>query len=128
MPAPPTASQPGSAAGDGGGKRQRTDAPAEPAASALPPVGDPGLESILAQLSTDVIADLVIAAMAAVVIAVPSDLIDTSWFGRPVAVRPIDYVILAVTAALIGLVLAIRPESASEEVSARRLCGSSEAR
>lgn len=49
------------------------------------------------------------ASMAAVLIAVPSDLIDTAWFGRPVETRPIDYVILAVTAALIGLILAIRP-------------------
>lgn len=51
-------------------------------------------------------------AVAAVLIAVPSDLIDTPIFGRPVAVRWIDYVILAVTSALIGLVFAIRPEAA----------------
>ena len=50
------------------------------------------------------------AAVAAVVIAVPSDIIDTPIFGRPVAVRWIDYVILAVTSALIGLIFAIRPE------------------
>ena len=52
------------------------------------------------------------AAIAAVLIAVPSDLIDTPIFGRPVAVRWIDYVILAVTSALIGLIFAIRPEPA----------------
>ena len=52
------------------------------------------------------------AAVAAVIIAVPSDLIDTPIFGRPVAVRWIDYVILAVTSALIGLIFAIRPEAA----------------
>ena len=52
-------------------------------------------------------------AIAAVLIAVPSDLIDTPIFGRPVAVRWIDYVILAVTSALIGLILAIRPEPAA---------------
>ena len=51
-------------------------------------------------------------AVAAVLIAVPSDLIDTPIFGRPVAVRWIDYVILAVTSALIGLIFAIRPEAA----------------
>ena len=50
------------------------------------------------------------AAAAAVVVAVPSDIIDTPIFGRPVAVRWIDYVILAVTSALIGLIFAIRPE------------------
>ena len=50
------------------------------------------------------------AAVAAVVIAIPSDLIDTPIFGRPVAARWIDYVILAVTSALIGLIFAIRPE------------------
>ena len=52
-------------------------------------------------------------AIAAILIAVPSDLIDTPIFGRPVAVRWIDYVILAVTSALIGLVFAIRPEPAA---------------
>lgn len=52
-------------------------------------------------------------AVAAVLIAVPSDLIDTPIFGRPVAVRWIDYVILAVTSALIGLIFAIRPEPAA---------------
>lgn len=46
--------------------------------------------------------------VAAVLIAVPSDLIDTPLFGRPEPVRSIDYVILAVTAALIGLIFAIR--------------------
>ena len=51
------------------------------------------------------------AGVAAVIIAVPSDLIDTPIFGRPVAARWIDYVILAVTSALIGLIFAIRPES-----------------
>ncbi|MYB86262.1 MAG: hypothetical protein F4X85_03465 [Acidimicrobiaceae bacterium] len=45
-------------------------------------------------------------------IAVPSDLIDTPIFGRPVEVRWIDYVILAVASALIGLIFAIRPEPA----------------
>ena len=54
---------------------------------------------------------VVFAAVAAVIIAVPSDLIDTPIFGRPVAVRWIDYVILAVTSALIGLIFAIRPEA-----------------
>lgn len=48
-------------------------------------------------------------AVAAVVIAVPSDLIDTPWFGRPIDTKPIDYVILAITSALIGLIFAIRP-------------------
>ncbi|MDH3680936.1 MAG: hypothetical protein OEV40_13415 [Acidimicrobiia bacterium] len=48
------------------------------------------------------------AAGAAVLIGVPSDLIDTPIFGRPVETRPIDYVILAITSALIGLVFAIR--------------------
>ncbi len=53
---------------------------------------------------------LPIAAVAAVLIGVPSDLIDTPVFGRPVEVRPIDYVIWAVTSTLIGIVFAIRPE------------------
>ncbi|MYE57862.1 MAG: hypothetical protein F4X30_12410, partial [Acidimicrobiaceae bacterium] len=44
---------------------------------------------------------VVFAGIAAVLIAVPSDLIDTPIFGRPVEVRWIDYVILAVTSALI---------------------------
>ena len=48
------------------------------------------------------------ALVAAVIIGVPSDLIDTPIFGRPVAVRPVDYVIWAITSALIGLIFAIR--------------------
>lgn len=61
-----------------------------------------------------------IAVLAAVLIGVPSDLIDTPLFGRPVDTRPIDYLILAVTAALIGLIFAIgaeppaRPEAAAD--------------
>ena len=35
-------------------------------------------------------------------------MIDTPIFGRPVAIRPIDYVIWAITSALIGLIFAIR--------------------
>jgi hypothetical protein len=50
-----------------------------------------------------------ITVVAALVIAIPADLLDNRFFGRPVAPRPIDYVILAVTAGLIGLILAIRP-------------------
>lgn len=46
--------------------------------------------------------------VALVVIGVPSDLIDTPIFGRPVATRPIDYVIWGITSVLIGLVFAIR--------------------
>ena len=57
------------------------------------------------------------AGIAAVLIAVPSDLIDTPIFGRPVAVRWIDYVILAITSALIGLIFAIRPEPAASSES-----------
>lgn len=55
-----------------------------------------------------------LALVAAVLIAVPADLIDTPLFGRPVDTRPIDYVILAVTASLIGLILAIRPEESEQ--------------
>ena len=51
-----------------------------------------------------------LALVAALVIAIPADLIDTPVFGRPIDPKPIDYVILAVTAGLIGVVLAIRPE------------------
>lgn len=59
------------------------------------------------------------AAVAAVLIAIPSDLIDTPIFGRPVEVRWIDYVVLAITSALIGLIFAIRPEAAeSSELAA----------
>jgi nitrate/nitrite transporter NarK len=46
-----------------------------------------------------------------VAIGVPADLIDTPWFGRPIEVRTIDYLILGVTAGLIGLIFAIRPAS-----------------
>ena len=57
---------------------------------------------------------VVYGAVAAVLIGVPSDLIDTPIFGRPVEARWLDYAILAVTSALIGLVLAARPESGGE--------------
>lgn len=46
--------------------------------------------------------------VAALVIGIPADLIDTPLFGRPVETRPIDYVIWAITSALIGLVFAVR--------------------
>lgn len=59
------------------------------------------------------------AVVAAVLIAVPADLIDTRFFGRPVETRAIDYVILAVTAALIGLILGIRPEVDAEILEAQ---------
>jgi hypothetical protein len=58
---------------------------------------------------------LVYAVVAAVLIAVPADLIDTRFFGRPVETRPIDYIILAVTASLIGLIFGIRPEAPDED-------------
>jgi len=66
-----------------------------------------------------------IAAVAALLIAIPSDLIDNRVFGRPVPPRPIDYVILTITAGLIGLILAIRaPESQATETQERRMLGS----
>ncbi len=55
-----------------------------------------------------------IAAVAAAAIAIPADLVDNPIFGRPIAPKPIDYVILAVTASLIGLILAIRPDRSDE--------------
>ncbi len=60
-----------------------------------------------------------IAVVAAVVIAVPADLIDTRFFGRPVDTRPIDFVILAVTAGLIGLILGIRPPAQNDATDAQ---------
>ena len=57
---------------------------------------------------------MVYGGIAAVLIGVPSDLIDTPIFGRPVAVRWLDYLILVATSALIGLILAIRPSPSSE--------------
>lgn len=54
--------------------------------------------------------------IAALFIGIPSDIIDTPIFGRPVELRTIDYVIWIITSALIGLVLAIRlPKSHREE-------------
>jgi hypothetical protein len=62
-----------------------------------------------------------IAAVAAAAIAIPSDLLDNRFFGRPIAPRPIDYVILAITAGLIGLILAIRsPTTAATDSHERR--------
>ncbi|MCP3936571.1 MAG: hypothetical protein GY708_14490 [Actinomycetia bacterium] len=57
-------------------------------------------------------------------IGIPSDLVDTPVFGRPVETRPIDYVILAVSASLIGLILAIRvPEGMGEKEENRTIWG-----
>jgi hypothetical protein len=55
------------------------------------------------------------AVIAAILIGVPSDLIDTSWFGRPVEIRAIDYVIWVITSLLIGLIFAIRVDSEVDE-------------
>lgn len=54
------------------------------------------------------------ALIAALVIAIPSDLIDTRFFGRPIDPKALDYLILAITAGLIGLILAIRPDTITE--------------
>ncbi|MEM9653347.1 MAG: hypothetical protein AAGA65_14710 [Actinomycetota bacterium] len=66
-----------------------------------------------------------LAPVVALIIAVPADLIDNPVFGRPIPPKPIDYGILAVTAALIGLILAIRPEpsAATERQETRTLWG-----
>lgn len=66
-----------------------------------------------------------IALVAAVVIAVPADLIDNPVFGRPIEPKPIDYGILAITSALIGLIMAIRPErsDATERQETRTMLG-----
>ena len=61
--------------------------------------------------------------VAGVLIGVPSDLIDTRLFGRPVEVRPIDYVILAITSLLIGLIFAIRVGPAGEADETRTIWG-----
>lgn len=68
---------------------------------------------------------LPIALVAAVVIAVPTSLIDTGIFYRPIPPKGLDYVILAITALLIGLIFAIRPEPSDESVrqEARSLGG-----
>ena len=58
---------------------------------------------------------------AALLIAIPADLLDTPFFGRPIEPTAIDYLILAITAGLIGLILAIRaPESEATESQERR--------
>jgi len=51
---------------------------------------------------------LPIAVFAALVIAIPADLLDTRFFGRPIEPKPLDYLLLAVTSALIGIILAVR--------------------
>lgn len=71
-----------------------------------------------------VVATLVFAGIAALVIGIPSDLIDTRFFGRPIDTRPIDYVILAVTSLLIGLIFAIRMPNDIEVAENQTLFGS----
>ena len=48
--------------------------------------------------------------VALLMIGIPSDLIENPIFGRPIEPKPIDYLILGVTASLAGLVFAIRPK------------------
>lgn len=48
-------------------------------------------------------------------IGVPSDIIDTPIFGRPVELRTIDYVIWLISSALIGLTFAIRLPASERE-------------
>lgn len=71
-----------------------------------------------------------IAAIAALMIGIPSDLIRNPIFGRPVPIRTIDYVIWAITSLLIGIVFAIRPEkmtavhaAADEQQQSRAIWG-----
>ena len=66
-----------------------------------------------------------IAVVATVVIAIPTDIIETGFFYRPIPPKAIDYVILAITAALIGVIFAIRPDLSDESVrqEARTLGG-----
>ena len=64
---------------------------------------------------------LPLALAAALLIAIPADLVDTPLFGRPIGAKAIDYLILTVTAGLIGIILAIRaPESEAAESQERR--------
>ena len=63
------------------------------------------------------------AIMAAVFMGIPSDIIDTPIFGRPVELRTIDYVIWLISSALIGFTFAVRlPNSHrdAEETNDRR--------
>ena len=63
------------------------------------------------------------AIMAAVFMGIPSDIIDTPIFGRPVQLRTIDYVIWLISSALIGFTFAVRlPNSHrdAEETNDRR--------
>ena len=60
---------------------------------------------------------------AALAIGIPSDLIENPWFGRPVETRAIDYIILAVTSLLIGLIFAIRMPSGMEVEENRTVFG-----
>lgn len=76
------------------------------------------LKDLFSLSRVDWLRTLLYSGVAAVLIAVPSDLIDTPIFGRPVETRWIDYVILVVTAALIGLIFAIRPEPSDSAESA----------
>ena len=59
--------------------------------------------------------------VAALVIGIPADLIPTPLFGRPVPIRWFDYVVWAVTALLIGLILAIKVVVPAEEDEAQKM-------
>ena len=59
-----------------------------------------------------------IAVVAALVIGIPADLIENPVFGRPIDPKPIDYLILAVTSLLVGLIFAIRAAPVSDGAEA----------
>lgn len=53
-----------------------------------------------------------------IVVGVPTDVIDTPWFGREVPVRWWEYPVLAATAALTALWFGIRPETDRQRATA----------
>ncbi len=64
--------------------------------------------------------------ISALALGIPSDLVPNPVFGRPVAIKPIDYVIWITTASLIGLTMAIQPsgdQAADDSAQKRTIWG-----
>lgn len=63
------------------------------------------------------------ALVGALLIGIPSDIIDTPIFQRPVPLRTVDYVIWAISSLLIGLIFAIRVDDPETEQDTKPIWG-----
>lgn len=94
-------------------RRCRHQDEAVTATAPTPTTPNVGVEDLVAAVRAMTWRDVTRAVIAAVVtfvaLGIPADIIENSVFGRPIPVRAIDVVILAVSAVLTGLIVGLRP-------------------